>query len=275
MRIANFLLASALTFGGAAPHAADDAAGSSGASERSLQVEIQSPSAGFTVEDGGKSIEVEGVASAIGGVRYLDIMFVMDTSQSLRSTDPEDYRALGAIGLVRNLSPKSDIKIGVVSFDRQSELAQPMTSDREAVVDVLRQLPRSGSTNLAAGIDAAVAELERSGRAESSRVIMLFTDGMSNKNKAYDAALEAAKQGITIQTLLLGSSTQGTEILDTIAWATGGSFVPVSDPTMLPEAFLNLRTTGVDSVTLSVNGAAPVPAKLAGGTDPLLCRRQG
>jgi len=242
------------------------ATSSAGASERSLQVEIQSPSAGFTVEDGSTSIEVEGIASAIGGVRYLDIMFVIDTSTSLRSVGPQDHRALGAIGLVNNLSPKSDIKIGIVSFDSRSDLAQPMTSDREAVIDVLRQLPRSGSTNLAAGIDAAVAELERKGRPGSSRVIMLFTDGMSSKNKAYDAAVEATKLGITIQTLLLGSSSQGTKILDTIAWATGGSFLHVSDPEKLPEAFLNLRTTGVDSVTLSVNGSAPVPAKLAGGT---------
>ena len=35
---------------------------------------------------------------------------------------------------------------------------------------------------------------------------------------------------------------------------------------MLPQAFLDLRTTGVDTVTLSVNDSAPVPAKLAGGT---------
>jgi Mg-chelatase subunit ChlD len=35
---------------------------------------------------------------------------------------------------------------------------------------------------------------------------------------------------------------------------------------MLPQAFLDLRTTGVDSVTLSVNGSKPVDAKLAGGT---------
>ena len=266
MRNTQFLLVSALVLGAAAHAAADDAAGSAGAPERSLQVEIQSPMAGFTVEDGATSIDVEGVASAIGGVRYLDIMFVMDTSQSLRSSDPQDYRSLGAIGLVKNLSPKSDIKIGVVSFDSRSELAQPMTSNREDVVDALRALPRSGSTNLAAGILAALAELERNGRPDSSRVIMLFTDGMSNKNKAYDAAVEATKRGVTIQTLLLGSSTQGTKILDTIAWATGGSFVHVSDPTMLPEAFLNLRTTGVDSVTLSVNGSEPVPARLAGGT---------
>ncbi len=240
--------------------------GTAAASDRAIQVEIQSPSAGHTVEDGVTNVEVEGIASAIGGVRYLDIMFVMDTSQSLRRSDPSDYRSVGAIGLVRNLSPKSDIKIGVISFDSKSDVAQSMTSDRDAAIETLRLLPRSGSTNIAAGITAALAELERNGRPGSSQVIMLFTDGMSNKNKAYDAAVEATKKGITIQTLMLGKDQKGSKIMDTIAWATGGSFLRVSDPSKLPEAFLNLRTTGVDSVTLSVNGSEPVPARLAGGT---------
>ena len=236
------------------------------AADTGLQVEIQSPSSGYTVEDGATSVEVEGIASAIGGVRYLDIMFVVDTSSSLRRSDPADYRAQGAIGLVQNLSRKSDIKIGVVSFDAQSQIAQSMTSDREAVIEALRTLPRSGSTNIAAGITSALAELERNGRPGSSKVIMLFTDGMSSKNKAYDAAVEATRRGIPIQTLMLGQDTKGGKIMDTIAWATGGTFIPVSDPRKLPEAFLNLRTTGVDSVTLSVNGSEPVPARLAGGT---------
>jgi len=240
--------------------------GTAAASDRAIQVEIQSPSAGHTVEDGVTNVEVEGIASAIGGVRYLDIMFVMDTSQSLRRSDPSDYRSAGAIGLVRNLSPKSDIKIGVISFDSKSNVAQSMTSDRDAAIETLRLLPRSGSTNIAAGITAALAALERNGRPGSSQVIMLFTDGMSNKNKAYDAAVEATKKGITIQTLMLGKDQKGSKIMDTIAWATGGSFLRVSDPSKLPEAFLNLRTTGVDSVTLSVNGSEPVPARLAGGT---------
>jgi len=231
-----------------------------------LQIEIQSPSADFTAVESETAIDVEGVASAIGGVRYLDMMFVMDTSQSLRSTDPKDFRSTGAIGLVRNLSPKSDIKIGLVSFNNKGELAQPMTSDRDSVVRALRDLPRSGSTNLAAGILTALRELETNGRPDSSRVIMLFTDGKSNEQKAYDAAVQSQYQGVTVQTLLLGSDTKGTSILDTIAWATGGSFVQVTDPTMLPKAFLDLRTTGVASVTLSVNGSDPVTAKLAGGT---------
>ena len=231
-----------------------------------LQIEIQSPSADFTAVEGETSIEVEGFASAIGGVRYLDMMFVMDTSQSLHSTDPKDFRSAGAIGLVKNLSPRSDIKIGVVSFNDKDELPQPLTSDRGKVVQVLRDLPRSGSTNLAAGILAALAELVQNGRPDSSRVMMLFTDGKSNRSKALEATREAQLHGVTIQTLLLGSSKTGASILDEIAGGTGGSFVQVTDPTMLPQAFLNLRTTGVDSVTLSVNGSEPVTAKLAGGT---------
>jgi Mg-chelatase subunit ChlD len=231
-----------------------------------LQIEIQSPSADFAAAEGETTVEVEGIASAIGGVRYLDMIFVLDTSQSLRRTDPDDFRSAGAIGLVRNLSPRSDIKIGVVSFDSKGNLVQPMTSERDRVVDALRGLPRSGSTNLAAGLLTALRELEKNGRPGSSRVIRLFTDGMSNEKKAYDAAVRSQSRGVTIQTLLLGSNTKGTSILDTIAWATGGSFVQVKDPTMLPKAFLDLRTTGVESVTLSVNGSEPVPAKLAGGT---------
>jgi len=231
-----------------------------------LQIEIQSPSADFSAVEGETAVEVEGIASAIGGVQFLDMMFVMDTSTSLRSSDPDDYRSQGAVGLVQNLSPRSDIKIGVVSFDSKGQLSLPLTSDRDSAVNTLRHLPRSGSTNLAAGILTALRELTNNGRPGSSRVIMLFTDGMSSEQKAYDAAVEAHRHGVTVQSLLLGSNTKGTSILDTVAWATGGSFLRVKDPSQLPQAFLDLRTTGVESVSLSVNGSDPVDAKLAGGT---------
>ena len=249
-----------------APGQDNQAETSSSVSSEGLQIEIQSPADQFVASNGERMIDVEGVASTIGGVKYIDMMFVMDTSTSLRSTDPEDYRSAGAIGLVRNLSPRSDIKIGVVSFDSKGELAQPMTSNRNDVVRALRDLPRSGSTNLAGGIFAALEELRVHGRPDSSRVIMLFTDGQSNRRRAHGAAVKAQAQGVTIQTLLLGSSRTGSEILDEISWATGGSLVRVSDPSRLPQAFLDLRTTGVDSVMLSVNGSDPVPAQLAGGT---------
>ncbi len=231
-----------------------------------FEIEIQSPAPGFVVNSDERTVEIEGVASTIGGVRYLDMIFVVDTSNSLNNNDPRDYRSLGAVGLVENLSPRSDIKIGVVSFSGKGKVELEMTSNRPKVVDALRSLPRSGSTNLGAGIMTALEELERNGRPDSSRVIMLFTDGQSNRRSAHQAAIKAHADGVTVQTLLLGSNRTGGEILDEIAWATGGSLTRVSDPAKLPEAFLNLKTTGVDTVTLSVNGSEPVPAKLAGGT---------
>jgi Mg-chelatase subunit ChlD len=228
MRNSVFVLASVLACG--------VAVSASAAAEDGLQIEIQSPSADFVASGGERSIEVEGVASTIGGVQYIDMIFVMDTSTSLKSTDPKDFRSAGAVGLVEKLSPRSDIKIGVVSFDREGELAQPMTSDRSRVVSALRGLPKSGGTNLAAGIFTALKELETHGRPGASRVIMLFTDGQSNRKKAHGAAVKAQAQGVVVQTLLLGKSKTGGEILDEIAWATGGSLVRVSNPEKLPEA---------------------------------------
>jgi Mg-chelatase subunit ChlD len=231
-----------------------------------LQVEIHSPSEGELLTDGQSWVEVEGGASTFGGVRHFDLILLMDTSTSLERTDPDDYRSQGAIGLVQSLSPRSDIQIGVVSFDSNGELVLPLTRDRGAVVEALSGLGRFGQTDLAAGIRTALEELRRHARPDSSRVIMLFTDGKSNATKARRATAEARQQGVAVQTLLLGSSEKGAEILHEIAQGTGASFVHVTNPARLPEAFLNLRTTGIDYVTLRVNDSEPYRAHLAGGT---------
>lgn len=93
---------------------------------------------------------------------------------------------------------------------------------------------------------------------------MLFTDGKSNKKRAFEAAEHAKSRGIVVQALLLGSAKKGVAILEEIAQKTGGSFLQVTDPERLPEAFLGLRTTGIDSVSLSVNGSRPMPAAIEG-----------
>ena len=231
-----------------------------------LKIEIHSPSTDLVTTTGEATVEVEGVASAIGGVKFIDMMLVMDTSMSLRDTDPDNYRASAAVGLIESLPPKSDMKIGVIGFSDRAELIQPLTTNRQEVVWALKSLKRAGGTNLADGILTALAELQHNSRPESSRVIMLFTDGMSNEDKAREAAKRAQAAGIAVQTMLLGENLKGGFLLEEIAGTTGGTFVWVLDPTKLPEAFLNLRTTGVDSVTLSVNGSSPQPAKLTAGT---------
>jgi Mg-chelatase subunit ChlD len=231
-----------------------------------LKVEIRSPSQGQLLTSGEKWVEVVGGASVFGGVRYLDLMLVLDGSKSLERSDPNDYRSTGAAGLVTHLSRRSDIRIGVVSFNTEGTLALPLSADRGAVVQTLATLELTGSTDVAAGIRTALEEFEANARPDSSRVIMLFTDGKSNARKARQATEEARAQGVAVHTLLLGSSKKGAQILQEIAQGTGASFTQVLDPAKLPDAFLQLRTTGVEKVTLSVNNADPIPTRLAGGT---------
>jgi Mg-chelatase subunit ChlD len=95
--------------------------------------------------------------------------------------------------------------------------------------------------------------------------MLLFTDGKSKERSARRAMAEARAQGVSISTLLLGSDAAGAAILQEIAEATGGSFVAVTEPKHLPDAFLNLRSSGVTGVALRVNESDPVPARLAGG----------
>ena len=231
-----------------------------------LQVEIQHPVTGTLLTNSEASIEVRGGASIFGGVTQLDLVLVIDTSSSLKNTDPDDYRTSGAIGLVESLPDWSDIQIGVVVFGRGSKLLSPLTTDRDAVIQSLRDLGRGSTTNLAKGIDTGLAAFEQGAREGSTRVMLVFTDGRSNEKKARAAMERSRAQGVAIHSLLLGSDELGERMLREIASGTGGSFLLVTDPTKLPAAFLNLRTTGIESVALSVNDSDPIPVSLTMGS---------
>ena len=247
-------------------------------SQGTLQVEIQSPAPGLIVPSSEAWIDVQGEASSFGGVKQLDLLLVMDTSSSLRDSDPNAHRLEGAIQLVESLPARSDTRIGIVEFDSSSELVLPLTSDRARVIEALRNLDRSGSTDLAGGIQSALSGLDRGGRPAAVRMMLLFTDGKSKRLSAFKFARakegravrsamgQAIDQGVAIHSLLLGSDAGGAKLLQEIARETDGSFVQVTEPGKLPEAFLNLRTAGVDHVTVQVGDAEPIPARLIGSS---------
>ena len=236
------------------------------AAETRLSVEIHDPTHGLVVPPARADIEVVGGASIYGGVDALDLFLVLDSSESLRRTDRDNHRTRGVIELVRSLHPRANIHLGVVDFDRKAELIAPLTSDRAAVIAALETLDQDGETDLAAGIRTALAGFAGKGRLDASKVVLLFTDGKSDEKKALEATAEAHAAGVAIHTLLLGDVEEGEALLRKIAEGTSGSFVAVTDPTRLARAFLDLRTTGVERVTVRVGDDAPVAARLTGGS---------
>jgi Mg-chelatase subunit ChlD len=229
-----------------------------------IDIEIRAPENRHTLSGAG-SVDVEGVVSLTNGVRELDLILVIDTSRSLRESDPYDQRLNGVIGLLQSLPFTDAVRVGIVAFDREGKLILPLTTDRKAVADAVRKLGRHGFTDVSSGIHEALDGFEGRALEGSTRAVLVFTDGRSDEEGARRAVARARAQGVEIHTLLLGSDPEGRVMLTKIAEGTGGTFHEVKDVSTVARAFEHFHPAGIQGVSLSVNGALPVKASVVSG----------
>ncbi len=139
----------------------------------------------------------------------LDVMFAVDTSKSMLAQDVKPDRLTRAKLAVEDLLGKMDgDRVGLVAFAGNSFLQCPLTLDYDAFrqsLDALdtKIIPRGG-TDLAAAIHETEAALEGNGNNE--RILVLLTDGEDLEGNALDAARAAAKNGLKIFTVGVGSA---------------------------------------------------------------------
>jgi len=139
----------------------------------------------------------------------LDVMFAVDTSKSMLAQDVKPDRLTRAKMAVEDLLGKMDgDRVGLVAFAGNSFLQCPLTLDYDAFrqsLDALdtRIIPRGG-TDLAAAIQETEAALEGNGNNE--RILVLLTDGEDLEGNALEAARSAAKNGLKIFTVGVGSA---------------------------------------------------------------------
>ena len=225
-----------------------------------LIVAIARPQRGFDLE------EVE--------QRGLDVVVAVDTSKSMLATDVLPNRLgrakLEALELMQ--TAKAD-RLGLVAFAGDAFLACPLTIDDTAFQQSVQALDVNsipqGGTALAAAIDTALTAFKEKGQ---HKALVLFTDGEDNDEGALAAAEKAAKAGLKIFTIGIGSA-EGTlvqipdgnggtdyvrdekgqvvktklneSLLQQIAAATGGFYLPLR---------------GANTIeTLYERGLAPMP----------------
>jgi Ca-activated chloride channel family protein len=144
----------------------------------------------------------------------LDIVVAVDTSKSMLATDIAPSRLvrakLAALELMQ--TAKAD-RLGLVAFAGDAFLSCPLTIDDTAfqqsvqAVDV-NSIPQGG-TALAAAIDTALETFKEKG---NHRALVIFTDGEDNDEGALAAAEHAAKEGLKIFTIGVGSA-EGTLVM--------------------------------------------------------------
>ena len=137
----------------------------------------------------------------------IDLMIALDVSKSMWARDVKPNRLervkLSISNLIGNV--RGD-RVGLIAFAGNAFLQCPLTLDHQAFVNTLNNIQvgtiKMGGTNLASPIDEASRSFSKDDR---DRFLVLISDGEDLEGEGLKRAREAAKQGIKIYTIGIGS----------------------------------------------------------------------
>lgn len=153
----------------------------------------------------------------------IDLVLALDTSRSMLATDVKPNRLARAKLEIEDLVRKlRGDRIALVVFAGTAFTMCPLTLDYNAFLEALRAtevgiVPRGG-TSLAAALRTGVDAME--GYEGNHRALVLITDGEDHEGGVDEAMETAAKSGIRVYTVGVGS-TEG-ELIPTAAGEGGG-----------------------------------------------------
>jgi Ca-activated chloride channel homolog len=206
--------------------------------------------------------------------RGLDIVIAIDTSKSMLATDIAPNRlARAKLAALELMQVAGTDRLGLVAFAGDAFLECPLTIDNTAFQQSVQALDVNsipqGGTAIAAAINTAQTAFKEK---DHHRAMVLFTDGEDNDAGALAAAQDAAKDGLKIFTIGIGTA-EGTllritdangnsdyvrdeqgnvvksrlneALLQQIAGATGGFYLPLRGASTMD--------------TLYERGLAPLP----------------
>ncbi len=206
------------------------------------------------------SAEIEGI----------DIMLVLDMSLSMRAADIQPNRFDATKQVVEDfISRRPNDRIGAVVFGREAYTLMPLTTDKQALRSVIRELELElidgRGTAIGNAVGTALNRLRRSDA--KSKTVILLTDGDSNSgNVSPDQAAElAATMGVKVYSILMGQTEEtrvqrgvdlfgrplfdvgnfpvNPELLERMSERTGGAYFQVTDRRGLERSFHEILDT--------------------------------
>jgi len=208
------------------------------------------------------------------GTPSFDTVLSIDSSGSMMTNDPTWCRLVAARDYINSSWPGD--RIAVLDFDSSCKWTGPDHNLDSAGHDGnpdfsdpwtdVGQIDSSGATNLLCAIQDATAELVGRGDPAHVWVEILLTDGEdtmgNNAPQLYQAAMDAAAEGITIFTIGFGQA--NAIILEQIAYLTGGQFFWATDCATIIEAYHEISAALASSGNTDPAAATPLTAYLSG-----------
>ncbi|WP_258382203.1 vWA domain-containing protein [Paenibacillus sp. S02] len=194
-------------------------------------------------------------AASLGAVPIegYDAVFVLDTSYSMRDTDPEGIAA-EVINMFMDLSDADRTRVGFVAYNHNVVASKPLTSiavaaQKSQIQQDIRTLNRSGYTDLGLGLRRG-SELLAAGASQGRQPFMiLLSDGETDfgassgsrskgdSNNDVSSVIKSAQtKGYPVYTIGLNhDGTVNRQELERIASQTGGASFITSSAEDLPE----------------------------------------
>jgi Ca-activated chloride channel family protein len=144
--------------------------------------------------------------------RGIDILFAIDTSKSMLTQDVTPDRLTRAKLAITDFIRKLDgDRVGLIAFAGEAFLQAPLTLDYDALQDTLdsidvNTIPRGG-TEISSAIEEAQAAFGESH--QNKKILVLVTDGEDLEGSSVDTARAAAKDGLVIYTVGVGTASGG------------------------------------------------------------------
>jgi len=194
--------------------------------------------------------------------RGLDIVMAVDTSKSMLATDIAPNRlARAKLAALELMQKATTDRLGLVAFAGEGFLECPLTIDNNAFQQSVQALDVNsipeGGTAIADAINTALTAFKEG---DHYKALVLLTDGEDNDEGALEAAQNAAKQGLKIFTIGIGTA-EGT--LVTVTDASGNTDYIRDDKgqvlkTKLNEGLLQQIATATGGFYLPLRGADTV-----------------
>jgi Ca-activated chloride channel homolog len=177
------------------------------------------------------------------------VMLVTDVSGSMQATDVEPNRITAAREAARTFTGQipAKFRLGLVSFNQQSQVLVPPSIDRDLVTNALDTLQANGGTAVGEAIQTALTSMRDLTKPQKSpngrpanpkrrtpAVIVLLSDGKNTGGPdPVTVAQQAKKQGVSINTVALGTPDGTVQMTDANGFA---NTIPVPpDPATLKQ----------------------------------------
>jgi Ca-activated chloride channel family protein len=180
-----------------------------------LIIALARPQTGMTSED----VRTQGI----------DILLALDVSSSMLAEDLEPNRLTAAKRVAAEfVQGRGNDRIGLVAFAGKAFTQAPLTLDYGVVTELLGELEIGmieDGTAVGMGLATAVKRLQAS--SATSKVVILLTDGRSNRGEIGPVTAAQMAQALGVRVYTIGAGSQGTARMPVADPLRGASYVNV------------------------------------------------